>query len=86
MKRSWPVLLIVALAAGTAVAVLEDSSVVIARADKHRGVSWTAGGKITALSIQPLVEIHANWIVQTPFGWQEGLDSPEIRMATDSRT
>ena len=49
---------------------------------KHRGVSWVAGRDITPLNIQPLVENRVNWIVQTPFGWQGGIDSPEIRLAT----
>jgi len=46
------------------------------------GVSWVAGRKINAVNIQPLVEHRVNWIVQTPFGWQRGIDSPSIRMAT----
>ncbi len=49
---------------------------------RHCGMSWKASGRITALAIQPLVEDHVNWIVQTPFGWQRGLDSPEIRLVT----
>ncbi len=49
---------------------------------RHCGVSWVAGRKITALNIQALVENRVNWIVQTPFGWQGGIDSPEIRLAT----
>jgi len=46
------------------------------------GVSWVAGHRITALDIQPLVESHVDWIVQTPFGWQRGIDSPQIGLAT----
>ncbi len=50
--------------------------------ERQRGVSWVAGRKITALNIQPLVEDHVNWIVQTPFGWQRGIDTPRIKLST----
>lgn len=49
---------------------------------KHRGVSWVAGREIDPNVFRPLVEGHVNWIVQTPFGWQRGLDAPEIGLAT----
>ena len=50
--------------------------------ERQRGVSWVAGRKITALNIQPLVENRVNWIVQTPFGWQRGIDTPRIKLST----
>lgn len=51
--------------------------------DKHRGVSWEARGEITSEALAPLEAVHANWIVQTPFGWQTTVDSPEVRLALD---
>ena len=53
--------------------------------ERHRGVSWVAGREVSARDFEPLVESRVNWIVQTPFGWQSGLGSPEIRMATSGR-
>src|SRR2546427_6375555 len=44
-----------------------------------RGVCWEASGRIDSTFLQPLVRIRANWISETPFGWQRQLDSPEIR-------
>jgi antitoxin (DNA-binding transcriptional repressor) of toxin-antitoxin stability system len=44
-----------------------------------RGVCWEAAGHIDSTDIEPLVRIHANWISQTPFGWQRRPDSPDIR-------
>ena len=49
---------------------------------RHRGASWVAGREITPLDIQPLVQANVNWIVQTPFGWQRGIDSPQIKLIT----
>ena len=46
-----------------------------------RGVCWEAAGEIDSTDLDPLVRIRANWISQTPFGWQRVLDSPEIRVA-----
>ncbi len=54
-------------------------------ATRHRGVSWVAGREVTASSFAPLVADHVDWIVQTPFGWQTAVDSPEVRLATDGR-
>ncbi len=50
---------------------------------KQRGVSWVGSPqKVTLDDLTPLVENHVNWIVQTPFGWQEDYDSPEVFLAT----
>ena len=46
-----------------------------------RGVCWEAAGEIDSTDLDPLVRIRANWISQTPFGWQPGLDTPEIRVS-----
>ncbi|TMQ47380.1 MAG: hypothetical protein E6K71_10130 [Candidatus Eisenbacteria bacterium] len=44
-----------------------------------RGVCWEAAGEIDSTDLDPLLRIRANWISQTPFGWQRGPDTPEIR-------
>jgi hypothetical protein len=44
-----------------------------------RGVCWEAAGAIDSTDLDPLLRIRANWISQTPFGWQPGLDTPEVR-------
>src|SRR2546427_4529051 len=44
-----------------------------------RGVCWEAAGRIDSTYLEPLVRIRADWVSQTPFGWQRQLDSPEIR-------
>ena len=51
--------------------------------ERHRGVSWVAGGRIPGTAVEPLTAIGANWIVQTPFGWQRSHDSPALALATD---
>lgn len=51
---------------------------------KQQGVSWVGGPEeVTLEDFSPLVENHVNWIVQTPFGWQEDYDSPELLLKTD---
>ena len=59
-------------------------AVIVASAspERQRGVSWVAGRPVTAEGLQPLSASHVNWIVQTPFGWQRGMKSPTIRLAT----
>jgi len=52
---------------------------------KMRGVSWVAGGEITGAHFDPLVAVGADWIVQTPFGWQQGVASTEVALVTDGR-
>ncbi len=58
------------------------SPVVIPTSEKHRGVSWVAGNRIKPEYLNALVDHHINWIVQTPFGWQRGLHTPAIALAT----
>jgi len=48
---------------------------------KQRGVSWVAGHEITAETLRPLLADHVNWIVQTPFGWQESGSTPHVTLA-----
>lgn len=51
---------------------------------KHRGVSWTAGREVVTLDdVLPLVNNHVNWIVQTPFGWQEDYNTPQLQLSTE---
>ena len=51
---------------------------------KHRGVSWVAGPRpVAARDFEPLVKNHVNWIVQTPFGWQKSINSPDVKLVTD---
>jgi hypothetical protein len=52
---------------------------------RQRGVAWVAGRSIDASAIEPLVEHHVDWVAQTPFGWQEAVDAPSIRLATEGR-
>jgi glycosyl hydrolase family 113 len=54
--------------------------------EQHRGVAWVGGREVvTAADLEQLRTVHVNWIAQTPFGWQQGLASTEIRMATSGR-
>ncbi|HZI89274.1 MAG TPA: hypothetical protein VFD83_02365, partial [Candidatus Polarisedimenticolia bacterium] len=46
-----------------------------------RGVCWEGSGQIDSTDLDPLARIHANWISQTPFGWQRDVHDPEIRVA-----
>ncbi len=52
--------------------------------ERHRGVSWVATPQRfeqdTFYTV--LREHHVNWIVQTPFGWQQRHDTPKIGLAT----
>jgi hypothetical protein len=54
--------------------------------ERQRGVSWVGGREpVTAAHLQPLVDRHVNWIVQTPFGWQRRIDEAEVHLATGGR-
>jgi hypothetical protein len=57
----------------------------VAQEAKQRGVSWVAGRSIDAAALAPLTEHNVEWIAQTPFGWQEAVDSPAIRLSTGGR-
>ncbi len=61
-----------------------DGAPVVALAAKHRGVSWVAVPRVvTSEDFDSLVATGANWIVQTPFGWQARHDTPELRLITE---
>jgi hypothetical protein len=44
-----------------------------------RGLCWVAGDSIAAHNLQQIVDVGANWISQTPFGWMEGHDNPKVQ-------
>jgi hypothetical protein len=50
-------------------------------AARHRGVAWVGGRRpVTSEDLSPLVEANVRWIAQTPFGWQRGENTPEVRL------
>ena len=51
-------------------------------APKMRGVCWEGAGPIEAERLDPLRELGADWISQTPFGWMRSIDSPEIHFGS----
>ena len=60
------------------------SSIQIDQASRQRGMSWTAERQpITADNFVTLVDSHVKWIVQTPFGWQQDIDSPDVVLKTE---
>lgn len=53
--------------------------------EKQRGVSWVGGPQVVVQDdLTALVENHVNWIVQTPFGWQQDYDSPHVALSTEA--
>lgn len=53
-------------------------------APRHRGVCWVAGPRpVTGEHLDPLLEHGVTWISQTPFGWQDRPDDPELRFHPD---
>lgn len=62
---------------------VRDTSASAGPIEKHRGLSWVGGRRpVTAVDFDRLVENGVDWIAQNPFGWQRGLHSPEIALAT----
>ena len=51
----------------------------------HRGVAWVAGRTVDGKALDALVAHGVTWIAQTPFGWQQAADSPEIHLVTQGR-
>ncbi len=51
-------------------------------AEKVKGVCWVAGDSVIIDNFADLNRIGANWISQTPFGWQQHHNSPSIRLET----
>ena len=55
-------------------------------AEKHRGVCFVAGpGRPAEQAFARLSALNVNWISQTPFGWQQSPDAPEVVLATSGR-
>ncbi len=52
---------------------------------KQCGVNWVAGDSVTGADLDALVRDHVTWIAQTPFGWQNGVGNPEVRLVTEGR-
>lgn len=50
-----------------------------------RGVCWEGAGEIDSTDLDPLARIRANWISQTPFGWQRNPYVPDLRASFDRR-
>jgi len=48
-----------------------------------KGVCWVGGDSINIHNYDELIEVGANWISQTPFGWQDGINNPIIHMRTE---
>ena len=43
-----------------------------------KGVCWVAGDSIAGHNIDQIMDVHANWISQTPFGWMESHQSTKV--------
>ena len=53
---------------------------------KQRGVSWVAGHEpVTREHLESLLSRNVDWIVQTPFGWQDTIETPEVHLITGGR-
>lgn len=48
-----------------------------------RGLCWVAGDSINAQNIQQIIDVGANWISQTPFGWMSEYNSTEVVLNND---
>jgi hypothetical protein len=54
-------------------------------ASRQRGVSWVADrGEVSPRDFDRLVSNGVTWIAQNPFGWQRGLDVPEVLLRPDA--
>jgi len=66
-------------------APLAVALVVIAGAEPPRapmrGVSWEGGREVDATALDPLRDLGADWISQTPFGWCRSVNDPEIHFS-----
>jgi len=50
--------------------------------ERMRGVCWEAGRAIEPRHLEPVRELGADWISQTPFGWSRALDDTAVVLAT----
>lgn len=52
---------------------------------RHNGVSWEAvPQRVETADFDSLIDVNVSWIVQTPFGWQSGLEG-QVALRTDGR-
>lgn len=58
--------------------------IIVPRQNLMRGVSWVAGDTLTHAPLLALKQHNVEWISQTPFGWQQAYNLPEIRLSTGS--
>jgi hypothetical protein len=54
-----------------------------AHREKMRGVCFVGGAPVDDSHFLALMNIGVDWISQTPFGWQQNPDDPNITLATD---
>src|SRR5262245_25237851 len=47
-----------------------------------RGVCWEGSREIEPRHLDPVVELGADWISQTPFGWSRSITDPDVVLAT----
>lgn len=59
-----------------------SASVLSPAGSRIRGVSWVAADSASSTDFEPLLRNRVNWISQTPFGWQSGAATPEIRWSS----
>jgi len=64
---------------GLALLSASDASPPTAPAEKMRGVCWEGARRIDASRLEPLADLGANWISQTPFGWVGSAEATAIR-------
>ena len=50
--------------------------------NRMRGVNWVAADSVASMNLEPLVRLGVTWMAQTPFGWQAGATTPEVRLHT----
>ena len=56
------------------------------RGTKHRGVCFVGGrSRPTDEAFERLAELGVDWISQTPFGWQQSPDDPNVVLRTSGR-
>ncbi len=48
---------------------------------KMRGVCWEAGRSLEPAQLDPVQDLGADWISQTPFGWCRSLEDPDVILA-----
>ena len=83
IRRSAVALSILASLASAAVAETAATNAAAVRSElRQRGVSWVAAGPVTRSDLEMVAELGADWIVQTPFGWQSSVASPVVRLVT----